>query len=86
MTLDEILDFHKNLAREKGTRFDALDKAIKNDLIKNRPEEDKTKLMHLRWMETSTHKWLKTRVFQGPQSPSNLGCDKSYGSKKKKSY
>ena len=37
--LDETLDFHINLAREKEYIFDALDKAMKKDLIENNPKE-----------------------------------------------
>ena len=36
LTLDETIDFHKNSVEEKGTRFHALDKAIRNDLTTNK--------------------------------------------------
>lgn len=38
LTLDGVLDFHINLAREKGIGFDILDNAIKDDLTRNKPE------------------------------------------------
>ena len=39
LILYETLDFHINLAREKKTIFDILDKIMKNDLTKKSPEE-----------------------------------------------
>ena len=35
------LDCHTNLAREKGHKFDRLDKATKRDFTKNKLEKDK---------------------------------------------
>ena len=40
-TLDGALDYHTNLAREKGHKFDRLDKATKRDFTKNKLEKDK---------------------------------------------
>ena len=39
LTLDGTLGFHINLAREKGTISDVLDKAMKKDLTRNNPKE-----------------------------------------------
>ena len=39
LTLDETLDFHINLVGEKRIIIDVLDKAMKNNLIKNNLEE-----------------------------------------------
>ena len=33
LTLDETFEFYINLAREKRTKFEVLDKAMKKDLI-----------------------------------------------------
>ena len=41
LILDGTLDFHKNLGRQKETRSNVLDKAIKNYLIENKCTEDK---------------------------------------------
>lgn len=39
LALDGALNFQIKLAREKRTRFDVLDKALKNDLTMNKPEK-----------------------------------------------
>lgn len=40
LTLDNTLDFYKNLFRVKGTKSDALDKVMKNAFTKNKSEKD----------------------------------------------
>lgn len=39
LTLDETLEFHINLVREKITKSDILEKTMKKDLTKNNLEE-----------------------------------------------
>lgn len=45
LTLDEILEFHRNLAGWNETGFDILDTVKKKDFIENKPEEDSSQAL-----------------------------------------
>ena len=70
LTLDEALDFHKNLARKKETRSDILDKAIEKDFNKNKLEDNNDQVLASEIVEDKCTRVREELSFQGPQSPS----------------
>ena len=70
LTLDEALDFHKNLARKKETRSDILDKAIEKDFNKNKLEDNNDQVLASEIVEDKCTRVREELSFLGPQSPS----------------
>ena len=70
LTLDEALDFHKNLARKKETRSDILDKATEKDFNKNKLEDNNDQALASEIVEDKCTRVREELSFQGPQSPS----------------
>ena len=56
LTLDETLDFHKNLIGWKETESNKLDKAKKRVLLRILLKKKVPKLLHLEQMETIVHR------------------------------
>ena len=65
LTLDEALDFHKNLARKKETRSDILDKATEKDFNKNKLEDNNDQALASEIVEDKCTRVREDLSFQG---------------------